>query len=88
MDITRFRHTSHRPDTFTIELRVRDFDPRISCFNAADHGLEDGAYLSKTMGKSLGKVEVGKASIGFKDADAIDLDALIALVSREREIGI
>ena len=52
------------------------------------NAVEDGAYLSETMGKSLGKVKVGKASIGFKDAGAIDLDALIVLVTRAREIGI
>lgn len=44
--------------------------------NAAD----DGAYLSKTYGKRLGKTKVGAASISFSSADVIDLDVLDEMV--------
>ena len=52
------------------------------------NAVENGAYLSETRGKGLGKVKVGKSSISFANAAAIDLDELAELVGRAREIGI
>ena len=52
------------------------------------NAVEDGKYLSETRGKQLGKVKVGKASIGFSGAEAIDLDELADLVKTARRIGI
>jgi hypothetical protein len=51
------------------------------------NAVEDGRYLSETLGKDLGKVKVGKASISFTRLDDIDRGKLTALVKRARELG-
>ena len=50
------------------------------------NAVEDRKYLSEVYGPDLGKVKVGKASIGFDSVADIDLDRLRALVARAREI--
>ena len=48
--------------------------------------VEDGKYLSETYGPDLGKVKVGKSSIGFGHVADIDLDKLRALLERARDL--
>jgi hypothetical protein len=48
--------------------------------------VEDRVYLAEKYGKRLGKVKVGKSSISFARLDDIDLDELVALVTKAREI--
>lgn len=48
--------------------------------------VEDRLYLAEKYGKRLGKVKVGKSSISFSRLDDIDLDELVALVTKAREI--
>jgi len=48
--------------------------------------VEDGRYLAETLGPDLGRVKVGKSSIGFKRLEDIDLTKLSALVARAREV--
>lgn len=47
--------------------------------------VEDGAYLSKTLGPSLGAVTVGASAITFRRASDLDLDALRVLAERARD---
>lgn len=51
------------------------------------NAAEDGAYLSKTYGKRLGRTKVGAASISFASADVIDLDVLDELVRHAGRIS-
>ncbi len=48
--------------------------------------VEDGKYLSETYGPDLGKVKVGKSSIGFGHVADIDLDKLRTLLERARDL--
>ncbi|MBT8213332.1 MAG: DUF1801 domain-containing protein [Acidimicrobiia bacterium] len=50
------------------------------------NAVEDRQYLSEKYGDTLGKVKVGKASIGFTSAADIDLAALGRLVAKARQI--
>ena len=50
------------------------------------NAVEDGKYLSEVHGKDLGKVKVGKSSLGFNSADDIDLTKLAELVGHARRI--
>ncbi len=49
--------------------------------------VEGREYLAEKYGKDLGKVKVGKSSIGFKTLTDIDLDKLISLVEKARAIS-
>ena len=49
--------------------------------------VEDRQYLSEKYGAELGKVKVGKSSIGFKTVSDVDLDKLVKLVEKARQIG-
>jgi len=51
------------------------------------NAVEDRQYLSEKYGKDLGKVKVGKSSIGFKSVCDIDVDKLVDLVRRARNIA-
>ncbi len=51
------------------------------------NAVEDRQYLSEKYGKDLGKVKVGKSSLSFNTVGDIDLDKLVQLVERAREIG-
>ncbi|MBT8197131.1 MAG: DUF1801 domain-containing protein [Acidimicrobiia bacterium] len=49
--------------------------------------VEDRQYLSEKYGPELGKVKVGKSSIGFSSTADIDLDKLANLVARARRVS-
>jgi len=48
--------------------------------------VEDREYLSEKYGKDVGTVKVGKSSISFTSLNEIDLDKLLTIVERAREI--
>jgi hypothetical protein len=48
--------------------------------------VEDRHYLSERYGKELGKVKVGKSSIGFKGVADLDLEKLRSFVQRARSV--
>jgi len=47
---------------------------------------EDGEYLVKRHAAGLGKVKAGSANVTFRRLADVDLDALLALVARAREL--
>jgi len=47
---------------------------------------EDGVYLARKYADRLGKAKVGSSVISFKRLADIDLDVLLELVARAREI--
>lgn len=50
------------------------------------NAVEDRQYVAEKYGKDLGKVKVGKSSISFDSLAAIDLDKMLSLIRRAREI--
>ena len=48
---------------------------------------DSGGYLGKQFAAELGTVKIGAASIGFRSADDLDLDALERMVLRARELS-
>ncbi len=50
------------------------------------NAVEDNAYLTEKYKDRIGKAKVGKSSISFKKLSDIDVDVLIEMVSRTREI--
>ena len=47
---------------------------------------EDGEYLAKRRAAALGKVKAGSANVTFRRLADVDLDALLAMVTRAREL--
>jgi hypothetical protein len=50
------------------------------------NAVEGREYLAEKYGGDLGKVKLGKSSISFSNLADIDLEKLVALVRRAREI--
>lgn len=50
------------------------------------NAVDDGKYVSERYGDDLGKVKVGKSSLGFKSIDDIDLGKLRLLVEKTRDL--
>lgn len=50
------------------------------------NAVKEGQYLGKAYGKSLGKVKLGSASIGFKTLADLDVDVLRAMLTESREL--
>lgn len=50
------------------------------------NAVEDGKYVSEKYGRDLGKVKVGKASLGFASVDDIDLARLRTMAERTRQL--
>jgi hypothetical protein len=48
------------------------------------NAVEDGQYVAEKYRSKLGKVKVGKSSIGFKHLDDLDIDTLQKVVSIAR----
>ena len=48
--------------------------------------VEDGRYLSEAYRDRLGKVKVGRSNVSFKRLTDVNLDALLELVGRAREL--
>ena len=48
--------------------------------------VEDGAYLAESYADRLGKVKVGRTSISFKRLSDLDLEVLVELISRARDL--
>lgn len=49
--------------------------------------VEGREYLPEKYGKDLGKVKIGKSSIGFASLADIDLTKLVALLERARDLS-
>jgi hypothetical protein len=50
------------------------------------NAVEDGAYLVKRYADRLGKVKVGSANITFKRLSDVELDVLLEMVARARDL--
>jgi uncharacterized protein DUF1801 len=50
------------------------------------NAVEGGGYLAERFADRIGKAKLGRSSIGFKRLADIDLDVLLELVRRAREV--
>jgi hypothetical protein len=50
------------------------------------NAAEDGEYLVKRYAARLGKVKAGSANVTFRHLADVDLDALLEMVARAREV--
>jgi adenylosuccinate synthase len=50
------------------------------------NAVEDGAYLVKRYADRLGKAKVGSANVTFKRLSDIELDVLLEMVERARDL--
>lgn len=48
--------------------------------------VEDGQYLAKRWADRLGRVKVGSANVTFRRLEDVDLEALLEMVERAREL--
>jgi hypothetical protein len=51
------------------------------------NAVEDGQHLSKRYAERLGKVKAGSGQVGFKRLADIDLDVLIEMVGKARQLA-
>ncbi len=79
--MTTFRSDGSSVAWFIVGLALQK--QHISVYVSA---VEDRQYLSQKYGPDLGKVKIGASSIGFRRLADIDLDKLVALVRKAREI--
>ncbi len=50
------------------------------------NAVEDGKYLSQKYAKELGKVKVGASSISFKKLEDVNMDKLLELIKKAKDI--
>lgn len=50
------------------------------------NAVKDGSYLGQAYSKSLGKVKVGSASIGFRSLADLNMEALASMLDEARSI--
>ena len=50
------------------------------------NAVEDKKYLAEKYATKLGKVKVGKSSISFKKLEDVDLEALLELITKARDL--
>ena len=80
-------YSYQRSDGSDVEWFVIGLARQKAYYSLYVSAVEDGAYLSKTMGPELGKVKVGSSSISFASLADIDLETLDRLVRRARELS-
>lgn len=78
---------SPRSDGSTVEWFVVGLAVQKNHLSVYISAVEDGQYLSEKYGHELGKVKVGKSSLGFKRADDIEVGSLVKLVERARDLS-
>ena len=75
-----------RPDGTEVQWFVVGLAAQKNHLSLYVNVVEDRQYLSEKYGKDLGKVKVGKASIGFKGVADLDLDELRSFLERARAV--
>lgn len=85
-NIIGYGHITHKRPKENVDWFMIGLGPQKNYISLYISAVEDGEYLSEKYGKSLGKVKVGKSSIGFKSLEDIDLNALEHLITRARDI--
>ena len=80
-DYTYTRSDKQRVDWFIVGLAMQKISIGVYL-----NAVENGKYVAETYGPALGKVKVGKSTISFKRLDDVDLDGLLELVARSRDL--
>ena len=81
------RYSYTRPNGVHVEWFVVGLAQQKNYISVYVSAVEGDEYLSEKYGPDIGKVKVGKSSISFKAVEDIDLDKLVALVSKARAVA-
>lgn len=79
------RHTYVRSDGQHVEWFLVGLARQKEHLSVYVSAVEDGRYVAEVHGPGLGKVKVGKSSVGFRSLDDIDRAALRAMLERARD---
>jgi hypothetical protein len=79
-------YSYRRSDGETVEWFVVGLAAQKRYISVYVNAVEGDRYLAETYADSLGKAKVGRSNISFKALADIDLDALLGLVARAREL--
>jgi len=82
------RYSYTRPNGVDVEWFVVGLAQQKNYISVYVSAVEGDEYLSEKYGPDIGKVKVGKSSISFKAVEDIDLDKLVALVSKARAVAV
>jgi hypothetical protein len=80
------RHTQRNRSGKTVEWHIAGLALQKNYLSVYINALEDDQYLVERYAHTLGKVRTGKSSVSFRELDDIDLDALLSLIARARDI--
>ena len=75
-----------RPDGTEVRWFVVGLAAQKNYLSIYSNVVADRQYLAEKYGSELGKVKVGKSSIGFKRVADIDLDELRTFLTRARRV--
>lgn len=75
-----------RPKKKRVEWFINGLAAQKNYISVYLHAVEDGKYVTEKYGPEVGKVKCGKSTISFKSLDDIDLEKLLALVAKSRDL--
>ncbi len=75
-----------RPGGKTVHWFVVGLALQKSGISVYVNAVKDGQYLGKVYGKTLGKVKLGSASIGFKRLADLDIDVFTTMIREARDL--
>ena len=78
-------YTYERSDGTTVQWFIVGLAPQKNYLSVYVNATDGDGYLVEKYADKLGKARVGKASIGFKSLDDINLDVLLELIEEANE---
>jgi hypothetical protein len=79
-------YTYRRPKGKDVEWFIVGLAVQKKYLSVYVNAVEDGRYLAEQYAAQLGKVKVGKSSIGFRRLADLNLDVLLELVRKARQV--
>lgn len=79
-------YTYVRSDRKTVEWFINGLAAQKKYISVYLNAVEDGEYVTEKYGPDVGKVKVGKSTLSFGSLDEIDLEKLLELVKRSRDL--
>ena len=81
-NIIGYGDVSYERSSDTVEWFMVGLAPQKNYISVYVNAVDDNGYLVEQYADRLGKAKIGKAAIGFKTVDDIDLNMLLELVGR------
>ena len=79
--------SSRRSDGTEVEWFVVGMALQKNYISLYVSAVEDGEYLSRREGPSLGKVKVGSSAVSFRSLDDVDREALVRFLEKARDLS-